>query len=34
MIFELCELVCDRISQRLLQQAKSLKALQEKTPIF
>lgn len=32
MIFELCELVCDRISQRLIQQAKSLKALQEKTP--
>ncbi|HLO89245.1 MAG TPA: metalloregulator ArsR/SmtB family transcription factor [Nostocaceae cyanobacterium] len=34
MIFELCELVCDRISDRLLQQAESLKALRQKTELF
>ncbi|BCL39196.1 ArsR/SmtB family transcription factor [Nostoc sp. MS1] len=34
MIFELCEIVCDRISQRLLQQTQKLKILRDKTPIF
>jgi DNA-binding transcriptional ArsR family regulator len=29
-IFELCELVCDRISKRMLQQAESLKSLRNK----
>jgi len=34
MIFELCELACDRISERVLQQAESLKALRSKTAVF
>lgn len=34
MIFELCELACDRISERILQQAESLKALQKTRTIF
>ncbi|AFY47003.1 putative transcriptional regulator [Nostoc sp. PCC 7524] len=34
MIFELCELVCDRISERILQQAENLKALQNTKTIF
>ncbi|MBD2679430.1 MULTISPECIES: helix-turn-helix transcriptional regulator [Nostoc] len=34
MIFELCELACDRISERVQQQAESLKTLRGKTAIF
>jgi DNA-binding transcriptional ArsR family regulator len=34
MIFELCELACDRISERILQQTESLKALQNTKTIF
>jgi DNA-binding transcriptional ArsR family regulator len=34
MIFELCELACDRISERVQQQAESLKALRSKTVVF
>ncbi|TAF07614.1 MAG: transcriptional regulator [Nostocales cyanobacterium] len=33
-IFELCELACDRISQRMLQQAESMKAFHSKTTVF
>jgi DNA-binding transcriptional ArsR family regulator len=34
MIFELCEIVCDRLTQQILQQAESLKALQGKKSVF
>jgi DNA-binding transcriptional ArsR family regulator len=34
MIFEFCELACDRISERVQQQAASLKALRGKTTVF
>lgn len=34
MIFELCELACDRISERVQQQAESLKALRSRTAVF
>ncbi|MBR8838644.1 MAG: helix-turn-helix transcriptional regulator [Stigonema ocellatum SAG 48.90 = DSM 106950] len=34
MIFALCELACDRISERVQQQAESLKALRSKTAVF
>lgn len=34
MIFELCELACDRISDRIQQQAESLKALRNQTTLF
>ncbi|PLZ97087.1 transcriptional regulator [Fischerella thermalis CCMEE 5268] len=34
MIFELCELACDRISERILRQAETLKALRGKTTVF
>ncbi|MBD2666101.1 transcriptional regulator, ArsR family [Richelia sinica FACHB-800] len=34
MIFDLCELVCDRISERIQQQAASLKALRGKKAMF
>ncbi|AKG21640.1 ArsR/SmtB family transcription factor [Calothrix sp. 336/3] len=34
MIFELCELACDRISERVLQQAEKLKALRSQTGVF
>ncbi|MCC5629348.1 metalloregulator ArsR/SmtB family transcription factor [Nostoc sphaeroides CHAB 2801] len=34
MIFELCELACDRISERIQQQAESLKTLRSKTAVF
>ncbi|BAZ49592.1 ArsR family transcriptional regulator [Nostoc sp. NIES-4103] len=34
MIFELCELACDRIGERVQQQAESLKAFGSKTAIF
>jgi len=34
MIFELCELVCDRISERILQQAESLKSLRSNKAVF
>ncbi|MBK1989027.1 helix-turn-helix transcriptional regulator [Sphaerospermopsis aphanizomenoides BCCUSP55] len=33
-IFELCELACDRITERMLQQAESLKALRNKSGVF
>ncbi|MBW4476328.1 MAG: metalloregulator ArsR/SmtB family transcription factor [Tolypothrix brevis GSE-NOS-MK-07-07A] len=33
-IFELCELACDGISQRVQQQTESLKALRSKTAVF
>jgi DNA-binding transcriptional ArsR family regulator len=33
-IFELCELACDRITERILKQAESLKAVRSKTKIF
>lgn len=33
-IFELCELACDRISQRVLQQAESLQAFRSKNTGF
>jgi DNA-binding transcriptional ArsR family regulator len=32
--FELCELACDRITEGVLQQAESLKALRNKTGVF
>jgi hypothetical protein len=34
MIFELCELACDRISDRVQQQAENLKALRNQTAVF
>ncbi|MBD2354954.1 helix-turn-helix transcriptional regulator [Tolypothrix sp. FACHB-123] len=34
MIFELCDLACDRISQHMLQQTESLKALRDNTAVF
>lgn len=34
MIFEFCELACDRITERAQQQAASLKALRSKTSVF
>lgn len=34
MIFELCEIACNRISDRILQQAESLKALRSNTEVF
>lgn len=34
MIFELCELACDRISERVQQQVESLKTLRSKTAVF
>ncbi|GAB1540567.1 metalloregulator ArsR/SmtB family transcription factor [Scytonema sp. NUACC21] len=34
MIFDLCELVCDRISERVQQQAERLKVLRSKTAVF
>ncbi|AUT03302.1 MULTISPECIES: ArsR/SmtB family transcription factor [Nostocales] len=34
MIFDLCELACDRISERILQQAESIRALQNTKTIF
>ncbi|RAM50092.1 MAG: transcriptional regulator [Hapalosiphonaceae cyanobacterium JJU2] len=34
MIFELCELACDRISERLQRQTESLKALRNQTTVF
>ncbi|RUT03075.1 transcriptional regulator [Dulcicalothrix desertica PCC 7102] len=33
-IFELCELACERISERVQQQAQKLKALRSKTAVF
>ncbi len=33
-IFELCEIACDRVSQRVLQQAESLKAFRGKPTVF
>jgi ArsR family transcriptional regulator, arsenate/arsenite/antimonite-responsive transcriptional repressor len=33
-IFEICELVCDRISERILQQAEGLKSLRTNTAVF
>jgi DNA-binding transcriptional ArsR family regulator len=33
-IFELCELACDRISQRMIQQAESLKAFHSQDTVF
>ncbi|MDZ7957046.1 MAG: metalloregulator ArsR/SmtB family transcription factor [Aulosira sp. DedQUE10] len=33
-IFELCELACDRISERILQQAERLKAMRNNTAAF
>ncbi|MTJ52134.1 helix-turn-helix transcriptional regulator [Anabaena sp. UHCC 0253] len=33
-IFELCELACDRISQRVLQQAENMKAFWDKNTDF
>ncbi|MBD2079419.1 metalloregulator ArsR/SmtB family transcription factor [Leptolyngbya sp. FACHB-17] len=34
MIFEFCELACDRVAERAQQQAASLKALRNKTSVF
>ncbi|MBD2294398.1 helix-turn-helix transcriptional regulator [Anabaena sphaerica FACHB-251] len=34
MIFDLCDLVCDRITERVLKQAESMKALRNKTAVF
>ncbi len=34
MIFELCELACDRISERLQEQTETLKTLRNKTAVF
>lgn len=34
MIFELCELACDRINERVQQQAKTFKALRSNTGVF
>jgi DNA-binding transcriptional ArsR family regulator len=34
MIFELCELACDRVIEHMLQQAESLKAIRSKTAVF
>ncbi|OLP16924.1 transcriptional regulator [Leptolyngbya sp. 'hensonii'] len=34
MIFEFCELACDRVSQRVQQQAESLQALRERATVF
>ncbi|MEH2196018.1 MAG: metalloregulator ArsR/SmtB family transcription factor [Nostoc sp.] len=34
MIFELCDLACDRINERVQQQAESLKALRSRTAVF
>ncbi|BAY62006.1 transcriptional regulator [Calothrix brevissima NIES-22] len=34
MIFELCDLACDRISEHMLQQSESLKALRDNTAVF
>ncbi|WP_071188943.1 metalloregulator ArsR/SmtB family transcription factor [Trichormus sp. NMC-1] len=33
-IFELCELVCDRITERVLKQAENLKAVRSQTRVF
>jgi DNA-binding transcriptional ArsR family regulator len=34
MIFELCDIACNRISDRILQQVESLKAMRSNTAVF